>query len=182
MTNVISLRREPLEGLSGPGNSAVLLEALPPVPRFVLRARPQARLAAAAPLGMDLPTQPCRASTWGERACLWLGPDEWLLLSPDAPALAAALAGLPHALVDVSHRQSAFRIKGSRAEATLAAGCPLDLDVAAFPVGMCTRTVLGKCQIVLWRTAAGAFHVEAWRSFLPYAWAFLSEAAREHSG
>jgi len=89
MTNVISLRREPLEGLSGPGNSAVFLEALPPVPRFVLRARPQARLAAAAPLGMDLPTQPCRASTWGERACLWLGPDEWLLLSPDAPALAA---------------------------------------------------------------------------------------------
>jgi sarcosine oxidase subunit gamma len=44
---------------------------------------------------------------------------------------------------------------------------------------MCTRTVLAKAEIVLWRTAAQSFHVEAWRSFLPYVWAFLAEAARE---
>jgi sarcosine oxidase subunit gamma len=44
---------------------------------------------------------------------------------------------------------------------------------------MCTRTVLGKSEVVLWRTGAHAFHIEAWRSFLPYVWRFLEEAARE---
>ena len=43
--------------------------------------------------------------------------------------------------------------------------CPLDLDMSAFPIGMCTRTVLAKADIVLWRIAEDAFHVEVWRSF-----------------
>jgi sarcosine oxidase subunit gamma len=44
---------------------------------------------------------------------------------------------------------------------------------------MCTRTVLGKADIVLWRTAADSFHVEVWRSFADYASHFLAEASRE---
>jgi heterotetrameric sarcosine oxidase gamma subunit len=36
--------------------------------------------------------------------------------------------------------------------------------------------VLGKCDIVLWRTGAAAFHVEVWRSFADYASRFLAEA------
>ena len=60
----------------------------------------------------------------------------------------------------------------------LAAGCPLELDVAAFPVGMCTRTMLAKVEIVLWRTGPDVFRIEVWRSFAPYVSAFLSEAAR----
>jgi sarcosine oxidase subunit gamma len=61
----------------------------------------------------------------------------------------------------------------------LNAGCPLDLDLAAFPVGMCTRTVLAKAEIVLWRTSAEVFHVEVWRSFASYVTEYLAEAARE---
>src|SRR5204862_236244 len=83
----------------------------------------------------------------GARAALWLGPDEWLLIAPEpaprrfAAALAEALTGLPHSLVDVSHRQSALALSGPQATTLLAAGCPLDLDVGPFPVGMCTRTI-----------------------------------------
>ena len=61
----------------------------------------------------------------------------------------------------------------------LNAGCPLDLDLAAFPVGMCTRTVLAKAEIVLWRTSAEVFHVEVWRSFASYVTEYLAEVARE---
>ncbi|HXI48279.1 MAG TPA: hypothetical protein VNH39_06790, partial [Steroidobacteraceae bacterium] len=64
----------------------------------------------------------------------------------------------------------------------LAGACPLDLDARAFPVHMCTRTVLAKAEIVLWRTAPDAFHVEVWRSFQPYAQALLGEIGREFSG
>jgi sarcosine oxidase subunit gamma len=69
-------------------------------------------------------------------------------------------------------------VSGRDGPTLLAAGCPFDLDVSAFPVGMCTRTMLAKAEIVLWRTAGEAFRIEVWRSFAPYVSAFLSEAAR----
>ncbi len=170
-----------------PGN-AVVLAPLPPAARFVLRARPAAQAAVALPFGVALPTLACRAATAGPRAALWLGPDEFLLLAPEAEAtsLAAALesatAGLPHSLVDVSHRQSGLTVAGPHAADALNTGCPLDLDIETCPIGMCTRTVFGKAQITLWRTGAEAFRVEAQRSFLPYVCGFFVEAAREFSG
>ena len=49
----------------------------------------------------------------------------------------------------------------------------------SFPVGMCTRTVFAKVEIVLWRKDAETFHVEVWRSFSRYAVELLTEVARE---
>ncbi len=116
-------------------------------------------------------------------AALWLGPDEQLLLANDgvdlAATLAPALRGLPHSLVDVSHRQTAIEVSGAQASVLLNTGCPLDLHLSSFPIGMCTRTVLAKAEIVLWRTHEQAFHVEVWRSFAAYVTGFLAEAARE---
>ncbi|MBN9511186.1 MAG: sarcosine oxidase subunit gamma [Alphaproteobacteria bacterium] len=158
---------------------------LPPTARFVLRGRPAAVDAAGTALGFALPGVACRAAGAGERAALWLGPDEWLVLAPEAEgaalaaALEAAMAAAAHSLVDVGHRQDGFVLRGSWAAVVLNAGCPLNLDPAAFPIGMCTRTVLAKAEIVLWRTGAEAFRVEAMRSFLPYVRGVLAEAARE---
>src|SRR5208283_4103585 len=112
----------------------------------------------------------------GTRATLWLGPDEYLFLdmapgatslhaAPEAAeadlasALESALADIPHALVDISHRQFALEISGPHAIPILNGACPLDLDPGEFPVGMCTRTVFAKADIVLWRTREDAFHV-----------------------
>jgi sarcosine oxidase, subunit gamma len=160
------------------------LGPLPPAARHILRGGAEVRVAAEGALGLAVPASPCRASTDGERSALWLGPDEWLLIAPEAQgsaiaaALGRALSDLPHSLVDVSHRQTAFTVSGPDAEALLAAGCPLDLDASAFPVGMCTRTVLAKAEIVLWRTSPEAFRIEVWRSFAAYASQLLAEAAR----
>jgi sarcosine oxidase subunit gamma len=55
----------------------------------------------------------------------------------------------------------------------------LDLHLSAFPVGMATRTIYSKADIVLWRTAADTFHVELWRSFVPFVWGLLEEASHE---
>lgn len=44
---------------------------------------------------------------------------------------------------------------------------------------MCTRTVLAKAEIVLWRIAPEVFHLEVWRSFLSYAQDLLTEIGRE---
>lgn len=157
---------------------------LPAAARWILRGGPTVRLAAEGGLGVAPPAAACRAAVKGDVAALWLGPDEWLLIAAEhtaqekAAALRAALAGLPHSLVDVSHRQVALELKGPDAPLLLAAGCPLDLEASAFPVGMCTRTMLAKAEIVLWRTGADAFRIEVWRSFAAYVAAFLGEASR----
>jgi sarcosine oxidase subunit gamma len=163
------------------------LRQLPPATRFILQGGPAVRAAAGEAFGLPLPETACRASTRDGRSALWLGPDEHLLLGPhgDREALAAALesslAGLAHSLVEVSQRQLALRVSGPRASTILNTGCPLDLDPAEFPPGMCTRTLLGKAEIVLWRTGAEAFHLEAWRSFSGYVLAWLREAERLNS-
>jgi sarcosine oxidase subunit gamma len=162
------------------------LKSLPPAMRFVLHGRVEARQAAAAVWGAGFSEDACRSVTLDERSTLWLGPDEYLLLGTDASdpeatrdALQRALHGIPCALIDVSHRQFGIEISGPRAAIILNGACPLDLDPAQFPVGMCTRTVLAKADIMLWRTRPDAFHLEAWRSFAGYVGGLLCEIARE---
>jgi sarcosine oxidase subunit gamma len=160
----------------------------PPASRLILQCDAAARSAAATAWGVPFSEEPCRAQILGQRATLWLGPDEHLLWQASREValpiedLEGALSAHVHSLVDVSHRQVALEIFGSNAAAILAGACPLDLDAREFPVQMCTRTMLDKAEIVLWRTAPDAFHLEVWRSFQSYAQALLSEIAREFSG
>jgi sarcosine oxidase subunit gamma len=179
MSNLTLTRRSPrIEARSW-------LEPVATMLRLSFRGGPEAIAAASAGFGVALPTTACRAASDGARAALWVGPDEYLLLAPEADAtavraaLAASLGDLAHSIVDISHRQAAFLLKGPHAAWLLGSGCPLDLDLAAFPVGMCTRTVYMKSEIYLWRTAADVFHIETWRSFTPYVVDHLAEAARE---
>ena len=153
------------------------LSAHPTIERWLFRGDPAAVDAIGSVLGLALPREACRAVSAGTTHALWLGPDEWLLFS-ETPPLVPGPAENSHALVDIGHRQAGFRVAGQQAATALNAGCPLDLDLAVFPVGACTRTVFGKAEIVLWRVAPEMFHVEAARSFVPYVVALLREAAR----
>jgi sarcosine oxidase subunit gamma len=163
----------------------VTLAPGPDTARHVLRLRPEAIQAAAAAFGAGLPLDACRACTQEGRTALWLGPDEYLLLSPPGEtagieaAFKAALGEDSYALVDVSHRQTGFVVAGAKAAALLNAECPLDLRAAAFPVGMCTRTLFGRAEIVLWHQAEGVFYLECWRSFTAYVGELASLIAAE---
>jgi sarcosine oxidase subunit gamma len=169
-------------------SAAGWLKTLPPAARWVLHGNRQARALAAPIWGVDFSDTACRALRSAERATLWLGPDEYLLLDLAAPeqsslataaAIEDALRDTPHALVDVSHRQFALEVSGPHTEVILRGACPLDLHISQFPVGMCTRTLLAKADITLWRTAEDAFHVEVWRSFAGYVGGLITEIARE---
>jgi len=161
------------------------LRSAPQVARFVFRGNVDARLAAGMALGVPLADRTGRVVTHGSRAALSLGPDEHLLIIPETEAttfaveLSAALAGLPHSLVDVSHRQVGLELHGEHAEWLLAAACPLPLDIETFPVDACTRTVFGKAEIMLWRIGSDAFRVEVARSYCRYVVDLLGEVARE---
>lgn len=168
----------------GPGAwSTSWLQTLPPAARYAFYGDAAARAALLPAWGVEFSEEACRAQARGERATLWLGPDEYLLIDQAAAtaitALEQSLQGVAHALVDISHRQFALQVKGPHAATILSGACPLDLDLTAFPVGMCTRTVLAKAEIVLWRTRDDAFHLEVWRSFAGYVTGLLGEIARE---
>jgi sarcosine oxidase subunit gamma len=158
------------------------LRSLPRMARFILRGDAEVARRAGAAIGVEIPGKAMLGAQAALHAALWLGPDEWLLLAPAseeaalAQALADALDGVPHSLVSVGHREVIAELSGPLAADVLNAGCPLDLDLAAFPVGMCTRTVLAKAQIILWRTGAEVFQLHVWRSFYPYVRDFLIEA------
>jgi sarcosine oxidase subunit gamma len=81
--------------------------------------------------------------------------------------------------VDVSHRSCGFTVHGELAATVINHGCPLDLSHASFAVGMCTRTLFEKAEIILWRVDEHTYHVEIERSFAPYVWNMLVEAREE---
>jgi len=167
------------------------LELAPPLQRWSVRTRPSDRAALETLFGLALPTEPLRSFHSETGSALWLGPDEWLvLMPPDAPAsfpvrhAAHDPASLPPcSIVDITHRNSGLHLSGAWAQTVLGAGCPLDLSDRAFPVGTCTRTLFGKAEIVLWRIpgANNPYHLECWRSFLPYLWDRLKSATAEYT-
>ena len=179
-------RRSILSGRALPENDRVSSAVAPFASRWILRGGPEVSLTVGGVFGAPPPLEPLRAAVEGARAALWLGPDEWLLIAEDAGpelsgALEAALAGFPHSLVDVSHRQCAIELAGPGAARLLNAGVPLDLDLEAFPVGMAARTVLLKAEATLWRREAERFRLEIARSFAPYVAAILTASARDQA-
>jgi len=182
----LARRRSILDGRALPANDRVRAAAAALASRWILRGGPEVSLAVGAAFGAAPPLEPLRAAEQGPRAALWLGPDEWLLVAEDAAPelgreLEAALGAIPHALVDVSHRQCGIELSGPGAARLLNAGVPLDLDLAAFPVGMATRTVLLKAEIALWRREPERFRLEVGRSFAPYVAAVLDASARDQA-
>jgi sarcosine oxidase, subunit alpha len=165
-------------------STSVQLAVLSGTTRLLVRAGSQAATAIGLALGVLLPTVPCRSVISRDRAALWLGPDEWLIFAPEgASALVAravkAAGDHPASVIDVSYRSRIIEITGPRCAWCLNAFCALDLDLQGFPVGMCTRTLLGKAEIVLWRIAPEVFQLEVARSLVPYVWACLEQARLE---
>ena len=139
---------------------------VPPVARH--------KLCGASP--MDLPRTACRAKDLAPGVtALWLGPEEWLLLGQTDPQAAPQAAPQADSVVDVGHAFAGLEIAGPAAAEMINACCPLDLDTAAFPTGMCTRTIFGKAEIILWRRDTDRFRIEVARSFAAYVLALLRE-------
>lgn len=165
----------------------------PPLARFVFRGDAAAEALAGAAYGLTFPDAVNRGASKGVRGkpggrvALRLGPDEALLIVPMAEtaavfaAIEAACGALAHALVDISDRQLGFSLEGPHAADLLNSGCPLDLSPAAFPVGMATRTLFHKAELIIWRMAEAVFRIEVARSFAPYVENMLAEAAKDHA-
>ncbi len=171
-------------------DGAASLAEWPFLAKAIVRADPAEagpRLADA--LSLPLPTTPCASATAEGRTALWLGPDEWMAIAPDAAAadlagaLEAALEGLPHQVVDVSDHYTTITLSGRRSRDILARLVTVDLHPRAFPAGRVVGTLAGHAAVFVWLrddspAAGGIFDVVVRASFADYLWCLLAEAGR----
>lgn len=143
--------------------------------------------AAEGALGIGLPVEPNTVRDGERGRALWLGPNEWLVVtaSGDEPALRdrleGALAGRSFAVCDVTGYYTTIALEGPNARDVLEKGCTLDLHPRAFTPGRCAQTLLSHAGIVLRPTGEGG---DAWelivrRSFADYVFVWIEDAALE---
>ncbi|MEN0041079.1 MAG: sarcosine oxidase subunit gamma family protein [Pseudomonadota bacterium] len=176
----VATRDNPVSGKRA-ASDGVLVETAPSASRMSLRATPRGVTAMQKSLGITLPREIGTSKTKTGRVAMCLGPDEWLVVDTKNAntSMVPTSRSKEFSATDVSHRNVAFNVSGNHAAECLNAGCPRDLSLATFPKGSSARTVIGKAEVVIHRSANDMFRVECWRSFAPYLFAFLKDAARD---
>jgi len=142
-------------------------------------------------VGVSLP-EACKATRQDETAILWIGPDEFWIVTPDgaeaafARGLETALAGVHHQIADVSSYYTAIELSGTRARDMLMKLSTLDLDKSAFTEGDVAGSMFASAQATLWQVDADdaergpVFRLFVRRTMADYLWCLLAEAGYEY--
>ena len=116
---------------------------------------------------------------------LWLGPDEWLVLTEqnreaaEADALRRAAGDGFATVIELGAGQTVIEIAGARAREVIAKGCPLDLHPRVFGAGRCAQSRLARTTVTLLQVDdAPTFELIVRRSFADYLWQWLEDACR----
>jgi sarcosine oxidase subunit gamma len=135
-------------------------------------------------LGCEPPTVANTVIESGDYRIYWLGPDEWMVVTPAGQQdqvkteLLAVLDGVFCSVVDNSSGLTMLHITGDNAAALLATDCPLDLHPIEFKPGQCAQTRLARAGMTISPLADGAgFEVIIRRSFADYLLLWLQDAA-----
>ena len=138
-------------------------------------------------LGFGLPLEPNTVAKNDDLAALWLGPDEWLVLTPPdqqsglAQALLDTLGDLHSAVTDVTGGQTVVNLSGARVRDVLSKGCTLDLHPRAFGAGRCAQTLLAKAMVTVRQLdESPSFDLIVRRSFADYLAHWIEDAAQEY--
>ena len=135
-------------------------------------------------LGCEPPLEPNTMIESGDYRIYWLGPDEWLVITPMEQQskvqadIRAALKGVFSSVVDNSSGLTMVEISGDSASNLLATDCPLDLHPNVFKAGRCAQTRLAKAGMTIAPMRDGSgFEVIIRRSFADYLLLWMQDAA-----
>jgi sarcosine oxidase, subunit gamma len=138
-------------------------------------------------LELELP-DPNVVSTRGGLSCLWLRPDEWLLIAGtkseaamlDRLAPPAGDNGAMSAIFNVSDRFQCLEVRGAAAADLLNCGCSVDFSERIFPVGHCCQTRIEEVPAVISKPhGSPGFDVLPERALTDYLWRWMSAAMGE---
>jgi sarcosine oxidase subunit gamma len=121
------------------------------------------------PLGLAMPAPNSFAEKKGARI-VWTGREQAFLIGIVPPALEGT------ALTDQTDGWAMLTLSGAAAVDVLARWVPVDLRLAAFPVGRAIRTQLNHMNLVLMRTGDHSFEMLVFRSMARTAWHELEAA------
>lgn len=116
---------------------------------------------------------------------LWLGPDQWLLVSFERTAAELIelcernLVGMRFHAVEVSAALDRIVVRGPRTRMLLAMGSGIDCAAEALPVGTCVRTRFARIAVVLIARDTDAFELVVDRSHCDYLERWLARAATD---
>ncbi len=135
-------------------------------------------------IGCEPPIEANTMVESGNYRIYWLGPDEWLLITPTGrqgqvqAQLRKALDGVFSAVVDNSSGLTLVEVTGENAGLLLATGCPLDLHSRVFKPGQCAQTRLAKAGMTITpMNDESGFEIIIRRSFADYLLLWLQDAA-----
>ena len=138
-------------------------------------------------LGTVPPRDPNTVAAADGVRILWLGPDEWLVVAPEASpenggpdawqALATGLANHHHSVTELSDNYAVVDLAGTKAAWVLAKGWPNDLHSSVFMPGHCAQGMLAHAQVILEKTGDERYRLYVRPSFAAYLWDWLTDAA-----
>ena len=141
-------------------------------------------------LGMILPKEACSTSTKEQITCLWLGPNEWLLVSNDTVDkdfngyeleellfrdISKANLG---AVTNVSDHYTIFNLNGSNIFEILSKGSPFDFNSENFGNNKVVQTLLNHINVTIHRITKENVDLYVRRSFSDHLWAWIKDSSR----
>jgi len=141
-------------------------------------------------LGMILPKEPCGTSSKEKITSLWLGPNEWLLVSNDEIPKETNTYELEQVLFDnisranlgaitnVTDHFTIFKLSGSNIFEVLSKGCPFDFSSDDFGNNKVVQTILNHVDVTIHRRNENDVDLYVRRSFAGYLWDWLKDSAK----
>ena len=140
-------------------------------------------------LGMILPKESCSTSTKEKISSLWLGPNEWLIVSNDEMSKETNTYELEHVLfnnisktnlgsvTNVTDQFTIFTLSGSNIFKILSKGCPFDFDSNKFTDNKVVQTILNHIDVTLYKKNETNVDLYVRRSFADHLWQWLKDSA-----
>jgi sarcosine oxidase subunit gamma len=140
-------------------------------------------------LEMSLPKEAGNTSVKEKITLLWLGPNEWLLVSNVKIAKETNIYELEQVLFDrisktnlgavtnVTDHFTIFSLSGSNIFEVLSKGCPYDFDSENFSDNKVVQTILNHIDVTIHRKSKNDIDLYVRRSFADYLWNWLKDSA-----
>ena len=140
-------------------------------------------------LGMILPKEPCSISAKEKITCMWLGPNEWLLVSNDMISKDSNDYELEKVLfndiskknlgsvTNVSDQYTIFNLTGSNIFEILSKACPFDFNSDSYANNKVVQTILNHMDVTIHKKSENDVDLYVRRSFAKHLWNWLKDSS-----
>ena len=139
-------------------------------------------------LGIILPKESCNTIIKEKITSLWLGPNEWLIVSNEVMSNEKNTYELEHVLfnsisknnlgsvTNVTDQFSVFTLSGSNVFKILSKGCPFNFDSEKFGDNKVVQTILNHIDVTLHKKNETNVDLYVRRSFADHLWKWLKDS------